>query len=173
MIAQQHIDGSIRNVKERTFMMHRFEHPWMHEHPWTHGYPGGEGFSWGPGMLLSMLSILFLVALLIGIIGALLMWVLPSFKSMLKDTFGMPASDPPALEILRMRYAAGEVDSDMFEQMWERLLVSYQQDGKSAPRDEYGYQVNNRTGYRDTSTFYGVGESRMAEQEHYTLENEI
>jgi uncharacterized membrane protein len=148
-------------------MIHRFGHPWMHGHPW------GNEFVWWPGMLLSVLSVLFLVALLIGLIGALLMWVLPSVKPMLKDTFGMPASDPSALEILRMRYAAGELDSVMFEQMWERLIASYHQEGKRMPRDAYSYQVDNRTAYGEPSPFYGQGKLRMAEQEHYNSETEI
>jgi len=42
------------------------------------------------------------------------------------DFFGMEPVDTPPLEILRQRYAAGEIDADTFEQMPERLEASYQ-----------------------------------------------
>jgi uncharacterized membrane protein len=43
------------------------------------------------------------------------------------DIFDLEPADPPALEILRQRYAAGEIDAITFEQMRERLEASYQQ----------------------------------------------
>jgi len=100
-------------------------------------------------MLLSALSILFLVALFIGLGGVLLSLIMPSIKPMLTDIFGTKSTEASALEILRMRYAAGEIDTVTFEQMQERLLASYQQEGHGMPRD-VGYQEENWTGYRNT-----------------------
>jgi putative membrane protein len=37
---------------------------------------------------------------------------------------GMPASGPSAMEILRQRFARGEIDTATFEQMRERLEAS-------------------------------------------------
>jgi uncharacterized membrane protein len=140
MTAQQHIDDCVHYVKERTFMMHRFEHPWIY------GHPGGDGFIWWPGMLLSVLSTLFWVALLIGLIGILLSLILPFIRPMLTDIFGMKSTEASALEILRQRYAAGEIDTVTFEQMRERLMASYQQESNGMPRDDFSYEEENWPG---------------------------
>jgi putative membrane protein len=109
--------------------MHRFGHHWMHGPPW-----GGE-FFWGPGMLLSLLGILFWIALMIGLAWAILSLLLPLIRPMLGDIFGSKSTDVSALEILRRRYAAGEIDRDTFEQMHERLMASYRQEGHGMPQD--------------------------------------
>ncbi len=54
--------------------MHRLDHPWIHGHSWN------DGFGWWPGTLLSVLSTVFLLALLIGLILALLRWIIPYLK---------------------------------------------------------------------------------------------
>ncbi len=90
-------------------------------------------------MLLAALGLVFCLALLIGLAWAIVSLLLPMIRLMLKDIFGATATDISALEILRRRYAAGEIDSDTFEQMWERLMASYQQEGSGMPRD-VGYQ---------------------------------
>jgi uncharacterized membrane protein len=126
-------------------VMHRFGHHWMYGHPW-----GGGGFVEWPGMLLSALSTLFLVALFIGLVGVLLSLIMPSIRPMLTDIFGTKSTDASALEILRMRYAAGEIDAVTFEQMRERLMASYQQESDGMPHDDIGYQEENWTGYRNT-----------------------
>src|SRR5437660_9151384 len=105
-------------------VMHRFEHHWMY------GPPGGNGFFWWPGMLRSVLGTLLWITLLIGIVWAIVGLLLHSLRPMLKDIFGTKSTNVSALEILRQRYAAGEIDSVTFEQMWERLLASYQQEGQ-------------------------------------------
>jgi uncharacterized membrane protein len=126
-------------------MMHRFGHHWMYGHPWG----GGGGFFWWPGMLLSVLGTLFWIALLIGIIWAILSLLMPSMRPMLADIFGTKSSGVSALEILRRRYAAGEIDAVTFEQMQERLMASYQQEGHGMPQD-IGYQEEGWTQYRNT-----------------------
>jgi uncharacterized membrane protein len=54
-------------------------------------------------------------------------WLLSSKQFRLVDLFGGVQENPPPLEILRQRYAAGEIDAVTFEQMRERLGASYQQ----------------------------------------------
>ena len=124
--------------------MHRFEHHWMY------GPSGGDGFFGWPGMFLSVLSTLFWIALLIGLVWAILSLLMPSIRPMLNDILGTKSTDASALEILRRRYAAGEIDAVTFEQMQERLLASYQQEGRGMPQDDFGYQEENWTGYRST-----------------------
>lgn len=144
MIALQHIDGSAHYVKERMLLMHRFEHPWMY------GPPGSDGFFGWPGMFFSVLSTLFWLVLLIGLVWAILSLLMPSIRPMLKDFLGTKSTDASALEILRRRYAAGEIDAVTFEQMRERLMASYQQKSHGMPQDDFGYQEENWTGYRNT-----------------------
>ena len=119
-----------------------YGHHWMHRHPW-----GGE-FVGGPGLLFSVLGTLFWIVLFIGIAWAIVGWLLPSIRPLLKEVFGSRSSDIPALEILRRRYAAGEIDRTTFEQMWERLVASYQQEDSGMPRD-VGYQEESWIRYRD------------------------
>jgi putative membrane protein len=156
--------------------MHRFRHPWIYGHPWGNEHQLGNGFGFGPGMILSALSTLFLVALFIGLVWALLGWIIPTIRPMLTDIFGQTSTEPSALEILRLRYAAGEIDTYTFEQMRERLVASYQQESNGRPLDDYSYQEENWTGSRNTDAFppsYGQGKVRMAEQEQYTSETDM
>jgi putative membrane protein len=148
-------------------VMHRFEHPW------AYGPPGGNGFFWWPGMLLSVLSTLFWIALLIGLVWAILSLLMPSIRPLLTDIFGTKSTGASALEILRQRYAAGEIDTATFEQMRERLMASYQQESHRMPQDDFGYHEENFGNTYTSSTFYGQGKARMAEQGYYTSENEM
>jgi uncharacterized membrane protein len=87
--------------------------------------PGHDGFGWWPA-LLPLLSTLFWVALLVGLALVLLKWVLPHMLPTLAGIFGRPAEELSSLEILRRRFAAGEIEAGTFEQMRERLEASYQ-----------------------------------------------
>lgn len=104
--------------------MDRFEHHRMHgfEHYW---HPGSYGFGGGPEMLLSMLNTVFWIALFAGLTWAVLKWIIPYIIPLIANIFSMLPANPPALEILRQRYAAGEIDGVTFEQMRERLEASY------------------------------------------------
>ena len=152
--------------------MHRFGHPGVYEHM------RGDEFGWWPGTLLSALSTVFLVALFIGLAWALLRWVFPYILPIMADIFSRPADqasqEPSALEILRQRYAAGEIDAVTFEQMWERLEASYQQESNSILHDDNGYLRETRTNYH---TFSSPGSHeqesvRMATREGYPFETE-
>ncbi len=150
--------------------MHRFGHPWIYGHPW------GGGFFWWPGMLLTVLSTLFLVALFVGFALALLRWIMPFIRPMLTDILGTKSTAYSALEILRQRYAAGEIDADTFEQMWERLVSSYRQVSDGMPGHDYNFQKEHWTGYGSIYTSpasYGQGRVRMAEREQYISENDM
>ncbi len=91
-------------------------------------------------MLLSVLIVLFWIALLIGLAWAIVSLLMPSIRPILKSVFGTRSADASALEILRQRYAAGEIDSATFERMWERLMASYQQESRVMLQDDLGYQ---------------------------------
>ncbi|WP_151758293.1 SHOCT domain-containing protein [Dictyobacter vulcani] len=77
---------------------------------WGYGY----GYSWP--MMLGMIfwNVLWL-ALLALAVWALIRWLSRSTR------FISTKAEPSALEILRQRYARGEIDASTFEQMRERL----------------------------------------------------
>jgi len=68
---------------------------------------------------------------------------------MLANIFVSKSANISALEILRQRYASGEIDADTFEQMQERLIASYQQEDHGKPQD-IGYQEEGWIRYRNT-----------------------
>lgn len=148
--------------------MHRFGHPWVYEHM------RGDEFGWWPGTLLSALSTVVMVALFIGLAWALLRWVFPYILPIMADILGRPASEPAALEILRQRYAAGEIDAITFEQMRERLEASYQRESSSLLHDDDGYLRKTRTHYNTFSSPSSREQEniRMTAQEGYPFETE-
>lgn len=83
----------------------------------------GYGFSWG-GMLLMMLSSVIWIALLAVVAWAIIRWINGKMTSSPSLSTSAPQSGPSALEILRQRYARGEIDTATFEQMRERLESS-------------------------------------------------
>src|SRR5438105_11958411 len=113
-------------MKERSSMLHRCAH-----HMAANGISPDSGL-WS-GTLVSMLSTVLWIALFIGLAWALLRWVGPYIMPIIADIFDLEPADPPALEILRQRYAAGEIDAVTFEQMRERLEASYQQGERRYP----------------------------------------
>ena len=95
----------------------------------------GYGFSWG-AMLLMMLSSVIWIALLAVVAWAIIRWVNGKMTNATPFTTSAP-SGPSALEIVRQRYARGEIDAATFEQMRERLESShasgYQQSESNQP----------------------------------------
>jgi len=100
---------------------------WRHRHPpygggHFHGrghFMGGPQNSFGPSIPLLITALW--VALLLLLVCALLIWF--SRKKMPKFAYysAPPSSQPRALDILRQRYARGEIDDVTFQNMHERL----------------------------------------------------
>ena len=86
------------------------------------------GFGHGLWLLLPLLFLakFFWIVILALLIGALIRrlsyrrWQMPAYY----NHPGVPPVQPSALEILRQRYARGEIDAVTYEQMRERLEAS-------------------------------------------------
>lgn len=87
------------------------------------------GYPWSGAMMawMSIWGIIWLV--LVG----LAMWALVRWVDRRTATFG-PTIGPSAMEILRQRYARGEIDATTFEQIRERLEASPARDEMPAGR---------------------------------------
>jgi putative membrane protein len=83
----------------------------------------GYGFDWG-WLMLSFGTVLWM-ALLAVLVWALIRWLSSKTSTSTPMTMRMPPSGPSAEEILRQRYARGEIDTATFEQMRERLTASH------------------------------------------------
>ena len=84
----------------------------------------GYDFGWG-GMLLMTI---FWIAVLTVLVWALIRWINGRTTTSVPPSPSAPPAGPSALEILRQRYARGEIDQATFEQMREQL------EAPSAPR---------------------------------------
>ncbi len=114
-------------------MGHRHEHHCGYGQVWAHGHPWGYEHAVLPGMLLSTLSTVLGIALLAVLAWTLLKWISPYILPIFEDMFGETPGEFSALEILRQRYAAGEIDAVTFEQMRERLEASYRSGEQPPP----------------------------------------
>lgn len=92
--------------------------PWGYGHPWGHAWGSG-------GSSISTLTALWWLVLLAGLAWLAWWWLGPHLRPWLASLFDHEAATPSALELLRRRYAAGEIDTETFEQMQERLEASY------------------------------------------------
>ena len=80
------------------------------------GYPRAMGHFGGGGLLA--------LVLLLVIAGAVALLVVGLRGGKQKDSVGEPtASEPTALDILKRRYASGEIDREEYERMREELLT--------------------------------------------------
>jgi putative membrane protein len=80
----------------------------------------GYDFGWG-GMLLMSLGTILWIALMVVLVWALIRWISGRTTTSFPPYTSTPPTGPSALEILRQRYARGEIDTAMFEQMREQL----------------------------------------------------
>jgi putative membrane protein len=95
------------------------------------------------GLAFAGLSLLFWVALIALIVWAVSRWIAPRMRggtaAPLMAGAAMGMAQPSAIELLRQRYARGEIDTTTFEQMTERILASEvrerEGDPPIAPRD--------------------------------------
>ena len=86
---------------------------WVYAHGWLSALP------------LMLLGFVFWIALIATIIWALSHWLnAPGMPPVAYH----PVNSPSALEILSQRYARGEIDTNTFEQMRERLQATQRQD---------------------------------------------
>lgn len=72
--------------------------------------------SWGGMFLMMVLGNILWIALLGALVWAVIRWLGRRAHSL-----NMPTGGPSAMEIVRQRYARGEIDAATFEQMRERL----------------------------------------------------
>ena len=86
---------------------------------WGYGY----GFNW-LGMALMMIGSLLWIVLLVVIVWALIRWLNHQMRGSIWPTNMIHGSSPTAMDILRQRYARGEIDAVTFEQMRERIEAS-------------------------------------------------
>ncbi len=96
----------------------------------------GYGLSWG-GMFLMSFGMLLWIALLVVLTWALIRWLSSKVTTSAPPVTITSVSGPSAMEILRQRYARGEIDTATFEQMRERLeasvVPSYQRGNGNQP----------------------------------------
>jgi uncharacterized membrane protein len=82
-------------------------------------------WGFGPGLLfllpLFFLGKIFWIVILGLLVFALLRWFSLRRRQIPVYQFGASTAQPSALEILRQRYARGEIDATTYEQMRERL----------------------------------------------------
>jgi putative membrane protein len=98
----------------------RYEHGWEYGHGWSSGGP------------LMMLSNLFWIALVIILAGMLIYWLLPRILPQEWYQQDIPPEQSSALEMLRQRYARGEIDAMTFGEMRDRLEAPHSQDYQQA-----------------------------------------
>jgi len=145
-------------------------YPEMHRHP--HHWGGGFGPGPDPSMALSTLNTVFWILLFIGIAWMLLWWVFPLVKPIIADFLDRSPADS-SLEILRQRYAAGEIDAKTYAQMRKQLVASYQPKDIGSGEDSHMHQSWN--GYKETLPSpgsYEPGMVMMMEQERYRSDGE-
>ena len=96
------------------------------------GYDPG----WGGWLIMSFGMVLW-ISLLVVLVWALIRWVNNKTTPVPPRDTSVPPSGPSAIELLRQRYARGEIDTATFEQMRERLEYSgvpgYQQSEGDQP----------------------------------------
>lgn len=88
---------------------------------WEHAH------AWWPGLLLLGVSRLFWIALLAVLVWSVIRWFTTRATPLTSYPPMTPPTQPAALEVLRQRYARGEIDATTFEQMREHLEASYRQ----------------------------------------------
>jgi putative membrane protein len=84
---------------------------------------------WGYPYFGSMMAWMAIWSIVWLVVVGVLIWALVRWVSGRTSAPGGTASGPSALEILRQRYARGEIDATTFDQMRERLEATGQERG--------------------------------------------
>ena len=79
------------------------------------------GYDFGWGWLLMSLGMVLLIALLVVLVWAVIRWLTTKTMVSPPQDNATPVGGPYALEMLRQRYARGEIDTATFEQMRAQL----------------------------------------------------
>src|SRR5262249_44661766 len=92
-------------------------------HTEKEGIPMLWGFGHGLWLLLPLLFLgrFFWIVILALLIASMIRWFSFRGRQVSAYYYGMPPVQPSALDILRQRYARGEIDAATFDQMRERL----------------------------------------------------
>ncbi len=80
-------------------------------------------YDFGWGWLLMLLGMVLWMAVLVVLVWAVIRWLERKTSTSGPQETSIPSRGPSALEILRQRYARGEIDTATFEQMREQLEV--------------------------------------------------
>jgi len=78
-------------------------------------------YGYGLWVIMHLLGNVFWIALFVVLVWALVRWLNRKTPSITWYHPATPPASPSALEILRQRYARGEIDAVTFDQMRERL----------------------------------------------------
>ena len=96
----------------------------------------GYDFGWG-GMLMMSLGTILWIALMVVLVWALIRWINGRTTTPVPPYTSAQPPSPSALEILRQRFARGEIDPATYEQMREQLEASahpvYQRNDSNQP----------------------------------------
>ena len=87
----------------------------------------GYGYDWTSMWLMSFGMVLW-IALLVVLAWALIRWLSSKTTASAPPVTSAPPSGPSAMEILRQRYARGEIDTATFERMRAQLEASGRHD---------------------------------------------
>ena len=90
------------------------------------------GYDFGWGWLLMSFGMVLWITLLVVLVWAVIRWLNRRAGISAPPETSMPISGPSALEILRQRYARGEIDLATFEHMREHLEASNMRNQQSA-----------------------------------------
>lgn len=99
--------------------------------PMMYNWNGWNG-DWGGMFLVMLLNAVVWIAL-IGSLIWFLVWAVSRLSTRPSPSSGHLDAGLPALEILRQRYARGEIDETTFERMRERLEASARRGELSIP----------------------------------------
>jgi putative membrane protein len=92
------------------------------------------GYDFGWGWFMMSLGMVFWIALLVVLVWATIRWLDRRSNGVGPQGSAVPTGGPSALEILRQRYARGEIDTATFEQMRECLETSAAHEAQSRMR---------------------------------------